>query len=176
MHALIVAASGGPNPADPATRAAALAAAWSAAAPRCDVEPLVLPRTPGSVAPGPGVGVPRPTGVFVPTTSLGLSSVGSPPAAPEVTLLAERAARADLVVVHVGVLDGAALHEGPVAEAARAAAPHAVPVVVLAGRSEVSRREQAAGGVAGVHVVGEPWDDGAVGRAARTWAPAWGGV
>ncbi|MCK0118341.1 hypothetical protein MWU57_15000 [Isoptericola sp. S6320L] len=173
MHALIVAASGGPDPEDPAVGAAALAAAWSAAAPRCAVEPLVLPAAepPPPARPGDG---PAPVGVFVPTTALGLSSVGPPPVAPEVALLGERMGGADLVVVHVRVLDGAALHSGPAAAAARAAAPHAVPVVVLAGRSEVSRRELAAAGVVGVHEVGEPWDAASVGRAARTWAPSWG--
>ncbi|WP_407317532.1 hypothetical protein UQW22_13365 [Isoptericola halotolerans] len=185
MHALIVAASGAPShgPAVPVddgcadTRsgtAAAVAAAWSQAAPRGSTEPLVVPA--GDAAPpaspdGPGPSV---AGVFVPTTALGLSSVGPPAPAPQVALLAERAAGADLVVVHVRVLDGAALHDGPVADAARAASPHAVPVVVLAGRSQVTRRELAAAGVAGVHEVGDPWQEGAVARAARTWAPEWG--
>ncbi|MFV2143178.1 hypothetical protein [Isoptericola sp. G70] len=173
MHALIVAASGGTDPDDPAAGAAALAAAWSAAAPRCAVEPLVLP-TAEPPPPGRPGESPEPPGVFVPTTALGLSSVGPPRVAPEVALLAERTAGVDLVVVHVRVLDGAALHAGPAADAARAAAPYAVPVVVLAGRSEVSRRELSAAGVVGVHEVGEPWDVAAVGRAARTWAPSWG--
>lgn len=173
MHALIVAASRGPDPEDPAAGAAALAAAWSVAAPRCAVEPLVLPAPDPAPPAPPGEGTPSP-GVFVPTTALGLSSVEPPPVAPEVALLRERVTGADLVVVHLRRLDGAALHDGPVADAARAAEPYAVPVVVLAGRSEVSRRELAAAGVVGVHEVGEPWDTAAVGRAARTWAPSWG--
>jgi hypothetical protein len=184
VHALVVAASGAPphEPVVPTddrqadTRsgaAAAVAAAWTAAAPRCTTEPLVVPgaRVEPPDAPGPPASS---AGVFVPTTALGLSSVGPPAPAPQVALLGERAADADLVVVHVAVLDGAALHAGPVADAARAASPHAVPVVVLAGRSQVSRRELAAAGVAGVHEVGDPWQAGAVARAARTWAPAWG--
>ncbi|GAA1992434.1 hypothetical protein GCM10009718_32720 [Isoptericola halotolerans] len=182
MHALIVAASGAPSPDRPGDvagsegpqGAAALAAAWTGAAPRCATEPLVVPVARPAAPPSPGA--PAPAGVFVPTSALGLSSVGLPPVPPHVALMAERAADADLVVVHVRTLDGSALHDGPVADAARAAAPHAVPVVVLAGRSEVSRRELAAAGVAGVHEVGDPWDPSAVRRAARTWAPPWSAV
>ncbi|GAA1739461.1 hypothetical protein GCM10009809_38640 [Isoptericola hypogeus] len=151
-----------------AARAAALAAAWRGAAPRCTVEPLVLP----AAAPGPSHrpdGGTVPVGVFVPVTSLGLANVSERvPAA--TALLRERVAEADLVVVHVPVLDGETLHGGPVAAAAEAAAPHAVPVVLLAGRCEVSRREWSGAGLSGVHeVVGEE----AVARVARTWAPGW---
>jgi glycerate kinase len=110
--------------------------------------------------------------VFVPTTALGLSSVTPPPVPSDVARLRERAAAADLVVVHTAVLDAGTLHDGAVAEAARAAEPHAVPVVVLAGRDESSRREWSAAGLSGVHEVGdEPLE--VVPRVARTWSPAW---
>ncbi|WP_418276640.1 hypothetical protein ACNHYB_01645 [Isoptericola jiangsuensis] len=174
-----------------------LAAAWGGAAPRCVVETLACPApAPSSGAPSAGPssepssdqssdqsseadGPPalpaadvRP-GVFVPTTALGLRSVGAPTPPAHVALLHERAAAADVVVVHTRVLDAAALHDGPVAEAARAAAPHGVPVVVLAGADRTSRRELAAAGVSGTHVVGDPWEAGLVARAARTWVPSW---
>jgi hypothetical protein len=110
--------------------------------------------------------------VFVPTTALGLASVTPPPLPPEAARLRELAARADLVVVHTGVLDAGTLRSGPVAEATSAAAPYAVPVVVLAGRNEAVRREWSAGGVSGVHEVGDDVAE-TVPRVARTWAPSW---
>jgi len=83
--------------------------------------------------------------------------------------LTEAAGRADVVVAYVTRLDGEELHRGVVVEAAAAAAPHAVPVVVVTGRSEVSRREWSTAGLSGVHEV----TDGDVVRVARTWTPAW---
>jgi hypothetical protein len=83
--------------------------------------------------------------------------------------LAEAAAGADVVVAYVTLLDGDGLHRGVVVEAAAAAARHAVPVVVVTERSEVSRREWSTAGLSGVHeVVG-----GDVARVARTWTPGW---
>lgn len=87
----------------------------------------------------------------------------------EGAVLAEAAARADVVVAYVTRLDGEGLHRGVVVEAAAAAAPHAVPVVVITGRSEVSRREWSTAGLSGVHEAA----DGDVTRVARTWTPAW---
>lgn len=89
--------------------------------------------------------------------------------------LRDRAAAADLVVVHVEVLDSDALHTGRVADSTRAAEPHAVPVVVMAGRIESTRREWSGAGVSGVHEVGdEPVAVAeAVARVAHTWAPDW---
>ena len=83
--------------------------------------------------------------------------------------LAGAAARADVVVAYVMRLDGEGLHQGVVVEAAAAAAPHAVPVVVVTGRNEVSRREWSTAGLSGVHEVA----DGDLARVARTWTPAW---
>ncbi len=83
--------------------------------------------------------------------------------------LAEAAARADVVVAYVTRLDGDRLHRGVVVEAAAAAAPHAVPVVVVTDRSEVSRREWSTAGLSGVHEAAE----GDVARVARTWTPGW---
>ncbi|MDO8145221.1 MULTISPECIES: hypothetical protein [unclassified Isoptericola] len=169
MHVLLVtAADDGGADREPWTP---LAAAWTEAAPRCVVEPMVLPPGPVAATAPPGE-APAP-GVFVPTTSLGLTSVTPPPPPPEVRLLQERVAHADLVVVHTPVLDGSALRAGPVHRAAEAAAPYAVPVVVLAGRDETTRRELSGAGVAGAHEIGEPPSGEAVGRVARTWAPAW---
>ncbi|MFD6135122.1 hypothetical protein [Isoptericola sp. NPDC060257] len=155
--------------------APALATAWREAAPSCDVTTVVLPATlsdnpsdkPSDAAP-PGEARPALAGVFVPLGALGLSSVAGPEEGP----LAGPAAEADLVVVHVPVLDGTTLREGRVPAAVAAAAPHAVPVVVLAGRSEVSRREWSGAGVSGVHETG-PDAATATARVARTWAPSW---
>lgn len=173
VHVLLVAGS------EPDARA--LADAWSAAAPRCSVLPFVL-AVPGTASGGPGGGAGERPGsgrpasdrpaVFVPTTALGLSSVTPPPVPPDVARLRASVARADLVVVRAAVLDARELHEGAVAEAARAAEPYAVPVVVLAGRDESTRRAWSAAGVSGVHEVGDAPVD-VVPRVARTWAPAW---
>jgi hypothetical protein len=161
---------------DGGSTAARMAAAWTEAAPRCVVERIALPAssrgTPPSEPAGATAGSGR-GGVFVPTAALGLRSVEAPDVAPHLVQLGERAARVDVVVVHCPVLEAATLHEGAVADAARAAAPHAVPVVVLAGVDRTSRRELAAAGVAAVHVVGDPWEPARVARTARTWAPAW---
>jgi len=148
-----------------------VAAAWVRGSARCEVRRLVL----SAPVPAPGPASPRqdPAPVFVPTEALGLTTVDRPSDTPERAALRAAVQVADLVVVHVTVLDGAGLHDGPVAQAAAAAAPAVVPVVVLAGRSEVTRRELAAAGVAGVHEVGDPWDPVAVERVARTWAPTW---
>lgn len=145
---------------DAALLAGALATAWREAAPSCDVTAVVLPEP----AP-PGA---APAGVFVPLGALGLASVAASQDGP----LARPAATSDLVVVHVPVLDATTLREGRVAAAVTAAAPYAVPVVVLAGRSEVSRREWSGAGVSGVHETGAD-AVAATGRVARTWAPSW---
>lgn len=102
----------------------------------------------------------------------GPSAPGPAPSAlprAEGAALGEAAGRADVVVAYVTRLDGDGLHRGVVVEAAAAAAPHAVPVVVVTGRSEVSRREWSTAGLSGVHEV----TDGDVARVARTWTPAW---
>jgi hypothetical protein len=83
--------------------------------------------------------------------------------------LTEAAAGADVVVAYVTRLDGETLHRGVVVEAAAAAAPHAVPVVVVTESSEVSRREWSTAGLSGVHEA----VDGDVARVARTWTPGW---
>ncbi|MFC8800840.1 hypothetical protein ACFT2C_24175 [Promicromonospora sp. NPDC057138] len=102
----------------------------------------------------------------------GPSAPGPAPSAlprAEGAALSEAAGRADVVVAYVTRLDGDGLHRGVVVEAAAAAAPHAVPVVVVTERSEVSRREWSTAGLSGVHEVA----DGDVARVARTWTPAW---
>ncbi|RPF20821.1 hypothetical protein EDD34_1428 [Myceligenerans xiligouense] len=129
--------------------------------------------------PGGSAGRPAPRSVVVAGTRL---TVGAPPPEPpgpaaprsalpptEANALSHAAAASDVVVAWVAVLDAGTLRAGPVAEAAAAAAPHAVPVVALAGRIEVSRRELAAAGVSGAHEV----HDADVGRVARSWTPGW---
>ena len=102
----------------------------------------------------------------------GPSAPGPAPSAlprAEGAALSAAAERADVVVAYVTRLDGDGLHRGVVVEAAAAAAPHAVPVVVVTERSEVSRREWSTAGLSGVHEVA----DGDILRVARTWTPAW---
>jgi glycerate kinase len=79
---------------------------------------------------------------------------GSRVAADEVRLQ-EAVEVADLVVTGSQELDGHALHDGVVATVAAAALPHAVPVVAVAGRVHVGRREWGAAGLAGVYAVAE---------------------
>ena len=157
MHTLLLAAD--------ATLAEELAAAWRAGA-AGTVDAATLPDDGG----GAGV-VP---GVFVPLGALGLASVTDAPG-PARGRLRALAEGADLVVVHLDLLDGLALHEGALPQVAAVAGELALPTVVLAGRSEVSRRELSAGGVSGVHEVGPsgPGRAAAVARAASTWAPRW---
>ncbi|MCB7135506.1 glycerate kinase [Cellulosimicrobium marinum] len=84
--------------------------------------------------------------------------------------LDERLAAADLVVVVADALGAHELGEGAVREVARRAAPHAVPVVVVA-RSVVSgRREQAAAGLSGAYAWGQDEPQDVVERVARTWS------
>ncbi|MEL7974697.1 hypothetical protein AAG589_02445 [Isoptericola sp. F-RaC21] len=148
---------------DDASLAPALAAAWRAGAPSCDVRTVALPDPPSHDAAEAGR-----AGVFVPLEALGLTSATGAEDGP----LTGPAAESDLVVVHVPVLDGTTLREGRVPAAVAAAAPHAVPVVVLAGRSEVSRREWSGAGVSGVHETGAD-AVATTARVARTWAPSW---
>ena len=157
MHTLLLAAD--------ATLAEELAAAWRAGA-AGTVDAATLPVT----GPAAGVG----PGVFVPLGALGLSAAAGSPTPAEArlrTLLDD----ADLVVLHLDVLDGTGLHEGPLPFVARVAGERALPVVVVAGRAEVSRREWSAGGVSGVHEVGAGSQAraAALGRVASTWAPRW---
>lgn len=168
-------ATSAPDSAPPSVRpprAASLAAAWEDAAPHCTVEPLELdgPAPAGPASPGRPPDPEAPRGVFVPVTSLGLDSAREH-LSPRAARLREHVSRADLVVVAAEALDGAALHEGPVAAVADAAAPYAVPVVVVADRVEVTRREWSAAGVSGVHEAATGGE--ALARVARTWAPVW---
>ncbi|MFI2487009.1 hypothetical protein ACH47X_08875 [Promicromonospora kroppenstedtii] len=171
-----------------------LAAAWRAAAPHATTEVREV-RVPGLVAAAPagprhddGDGAARGVLLAGPAIPVGRPAAVGPrdagpahpgPSAPgpapsalpraEGAELAGVAAGADVVVAYVTRLDGEGLHRGVVVEAAAAAAPHAVPVVVVTGRSEVSRREWSTAGLSGVHEVAG--DD--VGRVARTWSPGW---
>jgi glycerate kinase len=69
--------------------------------------------------------------------------------------LAERVARADLVVTACGRLDADAVRDGLLPTVARTAAAGGVPVVVVAREVEVSRRELARIGVVGAYALGE---------------------
>ncbi|MFI8523219.1 hypothetical protein ACIGB8_02155 [Promicromonospora sukumoe] len=172
-----------------------LASAWHAAAPHAgtDAREVRVPGAGAAHAGGPPVPAPDDAasrGVLLagPAIPVGRPAAVGPqdagpahpgPTAPgpassalpraEGAALTEAAARADVVVAYVTLLDGEGLHRGIVVEAAAAAAPHAVPVVVVTERSEVSRREWSTAGLSGVHEVA----DGDVARVARTWSPGW---
>lgn len=170
-----------------------LASAWRDAAPHTRTEARAV-RLPGARvavgAPDHPAGAPRGGGVLLAGAAIpvgrpdavgpqdvgpahpGPSAPGPAPSAlprGEGAALAEAAARADVVVAYVTRLDGDGLHRGVAVEAAAAASPHAVPVVVITGHSEVSRREWSTAGLSGVHEAA----DGDVARVARTWTPLW---
>jgi hypothetical protein len=122
--------------------------------------------------------VPDAAPVLVPLSALRRRPGADGPPESPLPAWAARLAAADLVVVHLLRLDARALHGPPLADVVAAAAPLAVPVVVLAGRSEAARREWSAAGLSGVHEVGSAGDDPTalteqVARAAGTWAPRW---
>jgi glycerate kinase len=84
---------------------------------------------------------------------------------------------ADLVITGEGAFDWQSLRGKAVAGVAAAALERAVPVLVLAGRVEMSRREWIGAGVAAAFpAAAEPGEDAAAGvsraaaRAARTWS------
>lgn len=92
-------------------------------------------------------------------------------------LLADDGSPVDLVVTGEGSFDWQSLHGKVVSGVAAAALERAVPVLVLAGRVEVSRREWIAAGVAAAFPAaadaGQSPADGvarAAERAARTWS------
>jgi glycerate kinase len=99
----------------------------------------------------------------------------------EATRLAERAAAADLVVTGEGAFDWGSLRGKVVAGVARVAQDTGRPVIVLAGRVEVGRREMSSAGVDAAYAIvdmpaGEATHTPAAGlsalaaRVARTWS------
>ena len=139
-----------------------LAAAWRAGG-TGSVDAATLPALPSGGTPAV---------VFVPLGALGLTAAPAA-VAPAEARLRELVAGADLVVVHLDALDGGTLHDGVLLLVARVAGERALPVVVLAGSSDASRREWSGAGVSGVHEVGPGAGPraAAVERVARTWAP-----
>jgi len=81
-----------------------------------------------------------------------------------------RLAAADLVVVVADELGAHELGEGAVHEVAHRAAPHALPVVVVARSVVAGRREQAAAGLSGAYAWGDDPARSLVERVARTWS------
>ncbi len=91
--------------------------------------------------------------------------------------LADLLASVDVVVTGEGAFDWQSLRGKVVAGVAAVALERAVPVVVLAGRVEVSRREWITAGIAAAFpAAAEPGETPAEGvaraaaRAARTWS------
>ena len=98
--------------------------------------------------------------------------------------LDELVAAADLVVTGEGQLDWQSLQGKVVAGVCQVAAPHAVPVVAIAGRAMIGRREAMAMGASGVYAVAERPDQveaamadpvgtltARTARVAATWSP-----
>ncbi|MBE1876988.1 hypothetical protein [Myceligenerans pegani] len=166
---------GGAPPASPA--AATSGGAPLAGGSASDGSPESSGSRTGDEAAGTTAPAPRPVVVAGTRLTVGAPPPESPgPPAPRSALPAAEAGAlsaavgaSDVAAAWVDVLDAGTLRAGPVAEAAAAAAPHAVPVVALAGRVEVSRRELAAAGVSGAHEV----HDADVARVARSWTPGW---
>ncbi|WP_158640858.1 glycerate kinase [Serinicoccus profundi] len=78
-----------------------------------------------------------------------------------------------LVVLVTDAYDSTTVHEGVVADTARAASELAAPTVVLAREVAVGRREGMSLGVSGSYGLRPGEDlDGLAGRVARTWTPA----
>ncbi|GAB3169194.1 hypothetical protein GCM10027059_33580 [Myceligenerans halotolerans] len=180
MHVVVIA--------EGADRARDLAEAWCRAVPGATAEAHgvgVAPVMPNEIHPGtspdgrPGPGGEHPAPVVVAGARLGVGVPQPEPPGPpaprsalpagEAARLSEIAAMADVVAAHVAVLDAGSLRTGPVAEAAASAGPHGVPVVALAERVEVTRRELASAGISGAHEIA----GSDVARVARSWTPGW---
>lgn len=151
---------------------------------------VALPVLGGAASPVPTGHTPRSGaggGIAVAVEALGGRLLPGVEVMADAVGLAGEVVAAELVVVAVTALDGDELHDGVAGVVGRAAREAGVPVVVLAGRVEASRRELAAAGVAGAYAaVAEPGPfapagaPGAVdadllarlaGRVAVTWSP-----
>lgn len=137
--------------------------------------PLRLDRAPGAGAAG---------GVGYALLALGAHRVSGVDAVIEAVGLDALVAAADLVVTGEGRLDWQSLQGKVVSGVCEVAAPHATPVVAIAGRVLLGRREAMAMGASGVYAVAERADqvDAAmadpvgtltdrVSRVAATWSP-----
>ena len=130
-----------------------------------------------AVRPGAGAGGGLGFGLLL----LGAERVAGAAVTVEATGLEQRAASADLVLTGEGAFDWQSLRGKVVAGVARAAQASGRPVVVLAGRVEVGRRELANGGIDSAYAVEDlpPGDAGhtpaqslaaLAARVARTWS------
>jgi glycerate kinase len=131
----------------------------------------------GAVRPGAGAGGGLGFGLLL----LGAERVAGATVTVEATGLAGRASTVDLVLTGEGAFDWQSLRGKTVAGVARAAQEAGRPVVVLAGRVEVGRRELANAGIDGAYGI-EDLPPGEVGhtpaqslatlasRVARTWS------
>ena len=130
-----------------------------------------------AVRPGAGAGGGLGFGLLL----LGAERVPGAAVAVELSRLVERAAAVDVVVTGEGAFDWQSLRGKTVAGVARAAQQAARPVVVLAGRVEVGRRELASAGIDAAYAVDDlpPGEGGTAhadrlaglaARVARTWS------
>ena len=94
--------------------------------------------------------------------------------------LTDRIAQADLVITGEGSFDWQSMHGKAIAQVAKTALQLGKPVVVLAGRVEVGRREWSAQGIVGAYAAGHdgeiPEDpqmslSSLATRVARTYSP-----
>ena len=121
-----------------------------------------------AVRPGAGAG----GGVGFGLLLLGADRVAGAAVVIEATRLSQRAAAVDLVLTGEGAFDWQSLRGKVVAGVAHAAQQSGRPVVVLAGRVEVGRRELASAGIDSAYAV----DDLPAGEAGHTHAQALAGL
>ncbi len=137
----------------------------------------LLGRTDAGKAPAVALGAGAGGGIGVAMLRLGAARVPGIATVLEATAIAELLADVDLVLTGEGAFDWQSLRGKAVAGVAAAALARAVPVVVLAGRVDLARREWIAAGVAAAFpAAADPGEDPAEGvaraaaRAARTWS------
>jgi glycerate kinase len=139
----------------------------------------VLGRTPDGRSPSVALGAGAGGGIGAALIRLGARRVPGIATVLSAIGLDDALAGADLVITGEGAFDWQSLRGKAVAGVAAAALARAVPVLVLAGRVELSRREWIGAGVAAAFpAAAEPGEGPAEGvaraaqRAARTWARA----
>ena len=156
--------------APPPSRSSSSRRRWPTGRP-CWADPPMGGRPPSPSAPVPAAASGRRSSDSVPIGSPASAPCSRPPTSPG------SSRSVDLVVTGEGSFDWQSLRGKVVAGVAGAALGRAVPVVVLAGRVEVSRREWITAGVAAAFPAaaepGESHHEGvarAAARAARTWS------
>lgn len=137
----------------------------------------LLGRTPDGRSPAVALGAGAGGGIGAALIRLGARRVPGIATVMDAAGIREAIASADLVITGEGALDWQSLHGKVVSGVASTALERGVPVLVLAGRIDIDRREWLAAGVAAAFpAAADPGEDPAAGlaraagRAARTWS------